>query len=250
MICPDVAVHRFTNAYGEQKEIELSSRTPIAARTLTKPPHCTVIAPPMRKTLLALAVIAAFVVAWSAWPFFGLYDLARAAQSGDVARIEQRVDFPALGRSLSGQIVATYARLTGVPVDRSSLVAGLASAVADPLIARMLTRAAVAELLQRGWPSEVLGAPPPQFQAPDWNSLGNVWQIYTNAEYGIGEFRLRIPATAPRERQYRVQLGLRGWSWKLTGLDLPTELLERLARELIKQHSKDPLPALVPGLRR
>ena len=83
----------------------------------------------------------------------------------------------------------------------------------------MLTRAAVAQLLQKGWPTETLGEPPPQFQAPNWNALGDVWQLYANAEYGIGEFRLWIPVNAPRERQFRVHLGLRGWSWKLTGFE-------------------------------
>ena len=60
----------------------------------------------------------------------------------------------------------------------------------------------------------------------------------------IGEFRLWIPVTVPRERQFRVHLGLRGWSWKLTGFEVPQELQERLARELMKQQGKDPSPAL------
>lgn len=206
----------------------------------------------MRRTFVALAVIAALFVAWSAWPLLGLYDLARAAQSGDVTRIEERVDFQALGRSLGGQIIATYARLTGLPVDRGSLIAGLAAAVADPLVAKMLTRAAMAELVQKGWPSEAIGPPPPQFQTPDWNALGSAWQLYANAEYGIGEFRIWLPLTAPRPRQFRVQLGLRGWTWKLTGLELPQDLQERLARELMKQQDKLPgVPGLTPpALRR
>ena len=204
----------------------------------------------MRKAFAVLAVIAALFVAWSAWPFAALYDLARAAQSGDIARIERRVDFPALGRSLSGQVVTAYARLTGLPIDRGSLVAGLASAIADPIVSRMLTRAAIAQLLQRGWPTDALGEPPPQFQAPDWNALGNVWQIYMNAEYGIGAFRLRLPVNAPRERQFRVHLELRDWTWKLTGFDLPPELLLRLVQELMKQQGKDVPSAILPGLRR
>jgi len=192
----------------------------------------------MRKTIFAILILVLALLGWSAWPFVGLYDLARAAQSGDVARIEQRVDFAALGRSFSGQIVQSYARLAGVPVDRGSLIAGLASAVADPIVARLLTRAALAELLQNGWPKTVLGDPPTDFQRPNWNALGNAWQLYANSEYGIGEFRLRLPVDAPRERQFRIHLALRGWTWKLTGLDLPQELQERLARELMKQQEK------------
>jgi hypothetical protein len=192
----------------------------------------------MRKTIIAILILVLLGLGWCAWPFAGIYDLARAAQSGDIVRIEQRVDFASLGRSLGGQIVQTYARLAGVPVDRGSLVAGLAAAVADPIIARLLTRLALAEFVQNGWPKAMLGDPPADFKGPNWNSLGNTWQIYANSEYGVGEFRLWLPVDAPRERQFRIRLALRGWTWKLTGLDLPQELQERLARELMKQQGK------------
>src|SRR5215218_4583185 len=102
----------------------------------------------MRRAVVALLVLVLLFLGWSAWPFVGLYDLARAAQSRDIAKIEQRVDFAALGRSLSGQIVQTYSRLAGLPVERGSLVAGLASAIADPIIARLLTRVTLAQVLE------------------------------------------------------------------------------------------------------
>lgn len=192
----------------------------------------------MRKSIIAIFILALAAIGWFAWPFVGLYDLARAAQSRDVVKIEQRVDFAALGRSLSEQIVQTYSRLAGLPVARGSLVAGLASAIADPIIARLLTRVTLAQVLETGWPKDVLGDPPAEFRAPDWNSLGSAWQVFSNAEYGVGEFRLRLPADAPRERQFRVHLALRGLTWKLTGLDVPQELQERLAREIMKQQGK------------
>ena len=192
----------------------------------------------MRKTPVTIGILVLLWVGWSAWPFAGLYDLARAAQSGDVERIEQRVDFASLGRSLSGQIVQTYVRIAGMPADRGSLIAGLASAVADPIITRLLTRVALAELVQNGWPKSALGDPPADLARPNWNALGDVWQLYANSEYGIGEFRIRLPVSAPRERQFRIRLALRGFAWKLGGIDLPQDLQERLARELIKQQGK------------
>lgn len=188
----------------------------------------------MRKIIVAIIVLLALGFAWSAWPFVGVYQLARAVQSGDIERIEQRVDYPALSRSLSGQILQTYARLSGLPVDRS-LMLGLASAVADPLVTRLLSRVALGQFLQNGWPKDVLGDRPPNFPTPNWNALGDAGQLFANAEYGIGEFALRLPLDQPRARQFRVHLGLRGLSWKLTGFDLPQEVLDRLARELIKQ---------------
>jgi hypothetical protein len=62
-----------------------------------------------------------------------------------------------------------------------------------------------------------------------------VWQLYANAQYGVRDFSLRVPVNEPRARQYRITLRLEGLTWKLTGFDLPDEVLERLARELIKQ---------------
>ena len=192
----------------------------------------------MRKAVIIVLVLLALSLGWSAWPFVGLYDLARAAQSGDIQKIEQRVDFASLGRSLSGQIVQTYTRLAGIPAERGSLIAGVASAVADPIVARLLTRVALAELVQNGWPKSTLGDPPPDLQRPNWNAIGNAWQLYANSEYGIGEFRIRLPVSAPRERQFRIRLALRGLTWKLGGIDLPQDLQERLARKLIEQQGK------------
>ena len=64
----------------------------------------------MKKTIAAIVILFAVWFAWSAWPFLALYDLARAAQAADVAAIERGVDFPALRRSISSQIIQAYAR--------------------------------------------------------------------------------------------------------------------------------------------
>ena len=68
--------------------------------------------------------------------------------------------------------------------------------------------------------------------------LGNVWQLYLNSDYGIGEARFSVPVNRPKEKQFRVRLALSGWTWKLSGLDLPQELQERLAREFVKQDAR------------
>ena len=188
----------------------------------------------MRKIIAAILVLVVLFLAWSAWPFFGVYALARAVQSGDIASIEERVDYPALGRSLSGQILATYARQTGLPLDRG-LVGNLASAIADPMVAKILSRVALAKFLQNGWPTPVLGDRPPSIPTPNWNALGDVWQLYANARYGLRDFSLRLPVTEPHARQYRIDLRLEGLTWKLTGFELPDEVADRLARELVKQ---------------
>ena len=190
----------------------------------------------MRKIAAAIIVLVVLFLAWSAWPFFGVYALARAVQSGDIAKIEERVDYPALGRSLSGQILATYARQTALPLDRG-LVGNLAAAVADPVVAKILSRIAFAQFLQSGWPTPVLGDRPPTIPAPNWNALGDIWQLYSQAQYGLRDFSLRLPVNEPRARQYRITLTLEGLTWTLTAFELPDEVADRIARELVKQRA-------------
>lgn len=188
----------------------------------------------MRKVIVTIFVLVLLWLGWSVWPFFGFYDFARAVRAGDIGRIETQVDYPALGGSLRAQILETYVRLSGAPVDRG-LMLGIAAAIADPLIARLVSRVALRELLQKGWPDDVLGDKPPDIPSPDWNTLGDVWQLYVNSEYGLGEFRLKLPVDQPRAKQFRVHLALHGFGWKLSGFDLPQNVLDRLARELMKQ---------------
>jgi hypothetical protein len=192
--------------------------------------HCATV----RKVIITIFIVLLLWIGWSAWPLAGLNDFARAVRAGDNAGIEAQIDYPALGNSLKSQILETYVRLSGVPVDRG-LMLGIASAVADPLIARLLSHVALRELLQNGWPQDALGGKPPDIPAPNWNALGDLWQLYANSEYGLGEYRLKLPAGQPRAKQFRVHLALHGLRWKLSGFDLPQEVLNRLARELMKQ---------------
>jgi hypothetical protein len=194
----------------------------------------------MKKTIAAIVILFAVWFAWSAWPFLALYDLVRAAQAADVAGIERRVDFPELRRSLSSQIIQAYARLTGKKVDGGGLMVGIASAFADPFVEKLLSPQALADLLQNGWPREMLAERPEGFEGLDLNTLGNALQLYFAADYGIGEFRVPVPVNRPIPLQFRIRLTLADWTWKLSGLDLPHALQDRLARELIKQEQNKP----------
>jgi hypothetical protein len=197
----------------------------------------------MRNTIVALAALAALWLAYIVWPFASLFEVVRAAQAGDVAKIEQRVDFPALRRSLTGQLVATYARLAGARLDRGGMMAGISSSLADPLVEQLVTPAVLAQVMKSGWPKAVLPDQPVGVAGLDPDALGNVWQLYFNSDYGLGEVRFAVPVREPKAKQFRVRLALSGWTWKLTGLDLPHSLQERLARELIRQQGgREPTP--------
>jgi hypothetical protein len=192
----------------------------------------------MRKTIATLLLLAALCSGYVAWPFVSLFGVVRAAQAGDVAKVRSRVDFPALRRSLAGQIVATYARLNGIRPDPTGLTVGVVASFMDPFIEKLMSPVAITELMRNGWPQSVLDERPAGFEGLDSDTLGNAWQLYLNSDYGIGEVRITVPIRAPKEKQYRVQLALSDWTWKLSGLDLPVALQERLAREVMKQQGK------------
>jgi len=59
--------------------------------------------------LLLLVLLAGYWV----WPFFGLRALGTAVQTGDAKALSEQVDFGFLRRSLAGQIIHTYLRITG-----------------------------------------------------------------------------------------------------------------------------------------
>jgi hypothetical protein len=191
----------------------------------------------MRKTLVGMAVLGALCLAYVVWPFASLYGVVRAARANDAAAIARRIDAPALRRSLTAQLIDTYARITGRTSGRSGLMASVAASFTDPLVEKLITSASITELMRSGWTVPLLGDRPAGVEGLDPTALGNAWQIYLNADYGLGEVRFPLPVSRPKEKQFRVRLALSGWTWKLAGLDLPHDLQERLVRELIKQEA-------------
>jgi Protein of unknown function (DUF2939) len=192
----------------------------------------------MRKTIVAIVIILALCAGYIVWPYASLIGVVRVARAGDISQIQDRVNFPALRRSLAYQIVETYARLTGTRLDPAGLTIGAATSFVDPMIEKLLSPGTLAELMRNGWPKGVLAEGPLDVQGLDPATIGNAWQLFLNSDYGLGEVRVTLPANKPREKQYRVELTLNKWTWKLSGLALPVELQERLARELMKQQGK------------
>jgi hypothetical protein len=190
----------------------------------------------MRRTFIALGVFVALCLAYVVWPFASLFDVVRAAQTGDTATIAQRVDVPALRRSFTAQLIDTYARLTGKNLDRKGVIGAVAGSFTDPMVEKLLASPIVAELIRTGWTKSILAAErPASLEGLDPGALGNAWQLYLNSDYGVGEVRYAVPASRPKDKQFRVRLSLSQWNWKLAGLDLPHELQEQIVRELIKQ---------------
>ena len=104
----------------------------------------------MRWTLRAVIVIALLWVAYAAWPFWAVYDLVNALEDRDAAALAHRVNFPAVRRSLTEQVVTSYLQLSGKDARLSQFTRGTAVAavasVADPIMAKLVSAEALIEL--------------------------------------------------------------------------------------------------------
>jgi hypothetical protein len=103
----------------------------------------------------------------------------------------------------------------------------LAVSVADPVVARLVTVRAILGLLGKGDAGEK--AKVPIEQAPFTStSFESLWQLWLNCDYRGRTFYVYLP---PRKS---VQLRIIGWRWRIVGVDLPDDVNEKLAREVVK----------------
>ena len=101
---------------------------------------------------------------------------------------------------------------------------------------RLSLQRKIAELLRGGTVSSELG--PLSFnigEIPKF-SLSTAWTAWLASEYGLGHFRIGLPADVEPAEQFRLRMQLLQWRWKLTGIDLPDRLRNQVARELAKKY--------------
>ncbi len=188
------------------------------------------------------AVLFALWLAYAAWPFFAVYELVSAVQARDVAAVNERVDFTALRRSLTAQLVRTYLRVTGKGGRPGSVVeqfaVGIGSSVADPIVAKLISPEALLDLLRDGRPSGVFSGNVPSVEGVSSQALGNIWRVYWNSELRIGKFYVAVPVDKPPAERFRLEFCLAGWTWRLCGTELPEQLQIRLVQEILKTEQR------------
>ena len=181
-------------------------------------------------------------LAYAVWPFFTVYRLAGAIQARDVAAVNELVDFPALRRSLTAQIVRTYLRITGKAARPESIleqfVVGVGASIADLIVAKLISPDALLDLLQNGRLSGVFSDNVPSIEGLSPEALGNVWRDYANSELGIARFFITVPVDRPSAESFRLGFCLTGWRWKLCSAELPEQLQLRLAQEISKSEQR------------
>ena len=204
----------------------------------------------MRWFLRSLVVLAFAWTVYALSPYAALYGLARAAQAGDLAAIEARVNLRAVRVSISRQVVVAYLRATGreaeLDVPTGSLAAGVGATIADPVVAEYVSPEAVARLLQgrdRRGPEGAAAGP------LRLDSLHAAWRLFAEAETrGFRAISFALPPGRPPGEQVRAQLRLAGGSWRLVGVRLPDAVTGQLVGELVRRNPPGAdAPALSPG---
>lgn len=183
-------------------------------------------------------------LAWAIFmvsPFVALYDLGKAVEARDLARISERVNFYALRISLARQIIGEYLKTPEGQDELGGLnpnVAASAGAVAfDPFIEKLVSPEALLDLLDDGWPQRAAGdaetAAPPRFDMEltfEPETFLRAWSLFIASEtQGFRSIMIPLPDNEPKERQFKVTLRLSGTTWRVTGLHLPEAVRKQLA---------------------
>jgi hypothetical protein len=197
----------------------------------------------MRKTAATLIVLGLIWIGYTAWPLYDLYVLVRAIETRDVGTVIRHVNFGAVRVSLTEQIVAAYVRRTGTqlsPLAQSMAVTAVG--IADPVVNKLISPEALSDFLTAGWPVAVVPTAPSGTVGISNKTIGTIWQVFGNSEYGFGRFQVSAPAAvAPRQR-FGLTFRLLQWRWKLSSVDLPESIQDLLADELIKMLKSPPPP--------
>jgi len=192
----------------------------------------------MRKTILTIVILALIWIGYLAWPLYDLFQLARAIERRDIATGTQQVDFHRVRQAFTQQIVEAYLQRTGTRA--GPLIQGAAFTITDPIVAKFISPAALAELLRVGWPVGALPDRPPDTVGISVATLGTVWDLFAGSDYGVGRFEVNVPATFPAGRALGLGFRLASWHWRLTSVRLPEHIRVLLADEIIRSTKTNP----------
>jgi hypothetical protein len=186
--------------------------------------------------LVGAAIALLLVWAWyMASPYLALWNLATALEQRDTARLSDHVNVRALRVSLSRQLAAEeVATARAGPIsapDRQAAAAALA-ALADPVMERLLTPGGILDLLRASAGSEASDQPGRRVKlsARSFTELiaASRWRGFRNVYFAL-------PPEEPPERRFRLQFRLSRFKWRLTTIDLPEAVRQRLAGELMRR---------------
>lgn len=181
-----------------------------------------------------VAGVIAAALAWAAYaasPYWALGRLAAAVEAGNVEEVGARVNFRALRHNLSRHLVSdlTAADRTGaLGSPDAQLAAAAIAAAANPLVEQMLTPTGVVALLRgaaRGGPESESTSP--SLGAPSFDRIASL--LEASSWRGFRNVYFTLPPEASRDARFRIQLRISRLSWRLVGIELPSDMRRRIA---------------------
>jgi hypothetical protein len=192
--------------------------------------------PRLNKTLVVVSLLILAFVAYRAWPLYSLANLAQAVETRNVPVVISHIDVPAVRQSIIFQVLDDHLKQrVRNPIQRS-IVAGVAGAVVDPLVADIVSPEALVDFLNGGWPS-ALPDRPSGISVVNRGNLGSAWRTYMNANFGIRRLEIEVPESLPQNRRFGLEFRLISWSWKLVSIKLPDEQRKHLAELVAKRRA-------------
>jgi hypothetical protein len=189
----------------------------------------------MRKTIATVVTLVLVWLGYTAWPLYDLWVLVHAMETHDVGTVTRLVYFDAVRVSLTNQVMAAYVRRTRINISPfAQSVAASALGIANPIVHKLISPEALSELFGMGWPVTVNSDPPPGTVGITERTIGTVWQIFRNSEYGFARFEVAAPAVLPPQQRFRLTFRLLQWRWRLVAVTLPETIQNLLGDELAK----------------
>jgi hypothetical protein len=187
----------------------------------------------MRKTIATVIILGLVWIGYTAWPIYDLLGLVRAVETRDVEMMTRYVYFDAVRVSLTNQVVAAYVRRTKINISPlAQSLAARALGIADPIVKNLISPEALSELFGVGWPVTVVSDPPPDTVGITSSTIGTIWQIFENSEYGLDRFEVTAPSVLPQRQRFRLTFRLLQWRWRLVAVTLPENIQNVLGDEL------------------
>ena len=186
----------------------------------------------MRKTIATVIILGLVWIGYTSWQIYDLCVLLRAMETRDVQTVTQHVYFDAVRVSLTNQVVAAYIRRTGVSIGLLAQSMAGALGIADPIVKKLISPAALSELLGVSRPVTAVPDPPPGTVGITESTIGTIWQIFGNSEYGLARFEVTAPFALPQQQRFRLTFRL--LQWRLVAVTLPENIQKLLGDELAK----------------
>ncbi len=166
-----------------------------------------------------------------ALPYLTMYSIRDAAQSGDLDRLEDLVDFTSLRQSIKETLRVNMIKKAGViegqdPFD--AVVFTMTGAVIDPIVDTAVTPNGIAAMIR--------GEKPTESKPSTTRETGDIKDGWSNARMdyvGLSKFVVRFQDKSTGEDAIVLMLKRQNFGWQLTNFRMPLFVRKQTFRQAV-----------------